>query len=71
MKAAIVEKMGGPFVTWDVEIAEPAGLEVLVEVKASGLCHSDLHVANDGYGRTFPALLGHEVAGVEIGRAHV
>lgn len=69
MKAAIVEKMGGPFVTWDVEIAEPAGLEVLVEVKASGLCHSDLHVANDGYGRTFPALLGHEVAGVvkEIG----
>lgn len=64
MKAAIVEKMGGPFVIWDISLDEPDDLEVLVDVKASGLCHSDLHVANDGYGRHFPVLLGHEVAGI-------
>lgn len=71
MKAAIVEKMGDPFIICDLQLDSPEDLEVLVEVKASGLCHSDLHLANDGYGREFPILLGHEIAGVvkEIGQA--
>lgn len=69
MKASIVEQIGGKFKTVEVEIAAPLGREVLIKVKASGLCHSDVHVRDKGLGYSFPALLGHEVAGIveEIG----
>jgi len=63
MKASVVWEVGGPFVTADVDIAEPIGREVLVEVKASGLCHSDYGTAQAGY-LPMPAVLGHEAAGV-------
>ncbi|QTG81299.1 Zn-dependent alcohol dehydrogenase [Arthrobacter crystallopoietes] len=64
MKAAVIEAVGAPFEVQDVTIAGPQGHEVLVEVKASGLCHSDLHVASANVGFPLPAVLGHEVAGV-------
>ncbi|WP_434777525.1 Zn-dependent alcohol dehydrogenase [Neisseria sp. Ec49-e6-T10] len=70
MKASVVEKVGGQFITEEVILDSPLDLEVLLDVQASGLCHSDLHVAHDGYGNSFPAVLGHEVAGVvkEVGK---
>jgi S-(hydroxymethyl)glutathione dehydrogenase/alcohol dehydrogenase len=37
---------------------------VLVEVKAAGLCHSDLHLAENDFGTRLPAVFGHELAGV-------
>ena len=64
MKAAVLNAVNGGFVIEDIEIAEPVGREVLVQVKASGLCHSDLHVAEAGHGVPLPAVLGHELAGV-------
>ncbi|WP_343556240.1 Zn-dependent alcohol dehydrogenase [Sphingobacterium sp.] len=64
MKVSIVEKLGGGFTTKDVEIDEPMDYEVLVDVKASSLCHSDLHFAEKDYGTVFPAVFGHEVAGI-------
>lgn len=67
MKVSIVEKLGSPFVTKEAEIDDPKDYEVLIDVKASGLCHSDVHVAEKGYGFPFPVLLGHEVAGIVTG----
>ena len=42
-KAAILEKPGGGLKIEDVELADPAPHEVLIDTKACGLCHSDLH----------------------------
>ncbi|MBL3700919.1 zinc-binding dehydrogenase [Leucobacter luti] len=64
MKASLVREFGKGFEIADVDIAAPVGREVLVEVKASGLCHSDELAANHDLGYTPPMLLGHEVAGV-------
>jgi S-(hydroxymethyl)glutathione dehydrogenase/alcohol dehydrogenase len=64
MKAAGVRAFGGGFSTEDVQISEPLGREVLVDVKASGLCHSDELAANTNLGYDVPMVLGHEVAGI-------
>lgn len=64
MKAAIVRQLDGHFHIEEVELGTPTDREVVVDVKASGLCHSDLHNAENDYGNTLPALFGHEVAGV-------
>ncbi|WP_327241869.1 zinc-binding dehydrogenase [Streptomyces sp. NBC_01320] len=67
MKALVVESFGAPFTLADVDLADPIGREVLVEVKASGLCHSDLAAAQYDLGLPVPSVLGHEVAGVVVG----
>lgn len=64
MKAALVREYGAGFVTEEVEIATPIGREVLVHVKASGLCHTDLSMSQFDLGTPLPLALGHEVAGV-------
>src|SRR5262245_1907647 len=68
MKASITKGLGQGFVVEEVELAAPVGHEVRIEVKASGLCHTDLSTATF-LGQDFPILLGHEVAGVvtEVG----
>jgi S-(hydroxymethyl)glutathione dehydrogenase/alcohol dehydrogenase len=64
MRANLVREIGAGFVCEDVDLADPLGREVRVDVKASGLCHTDLTYANHDMGNPLPALLGHEVAGV-------
>lgn len=64
MKAAVVEGLGRGFTMSDVEIDAPLAHEVLIDIKASGLCHSDLSVATMDLGYEFPLVLGHEPAGV-------
>ena len=64
MKATLVREIGAGFVTEDVELAGPIGREVLVDVKASGLCHTDLTYSRNEMGLVLPALLGHEVSGI-------
>src|SRR5262245_55552513 len=67
MQAAVLAGTGGPFELQEVEIAPPSRGEVLVRIAASGLCASDLN-ALDGK-RTlvpFPAIIGHEAAGVVV-----
>lgn len=66
MKAAVLNSLAGQFDIEDIEIAVPYGREVLVEVRAAGLCHSDLHLAQSDYGIPLPAVLGHELAGVVV-----
>jgi S-(hydroxymethyl)glutathione dehydrogenase/alcohol dehydrogenase len=65
MKAAVITEFGRPFeVHDDLELDEPRGREILVDVKASGLCHSDLYVATNDIGHPLPGVFGHEVSGV-------
>src|SRR5579862_7316224 len=63
MKALVLNALGHGFDFEDVEIASPMGREVLVDVQASGLCHTDLLFATHDI-VPVPAVLGHEVAGM-------
>src|SRR5712692_5747059 len=63
MKALVLNALGHGFDFEDVEIAAPIGREVLVDVQASGLCHTDLLFATHDI-VPLPAVLGHEVAGI-------
>src|SRR5678815_3598723 len=66
-KAAIAWKAGEPLTIETVELEGPRAGEVLVEVKATGICHTDWFTLSgaDPEG-LFPAILGHEGAGVVL-----
>jgi len=55
----------------EVDLEGPGPGEVLVQIEAAGLCHSDLSVVNGDRPRPLPMVLGHEAAGrvVEVGTA--
>lgn len=48
----------------EVDLAKPGSLEVVVDVVAAGLCHSDLRFLEGSFPHPLPTILGHEVAGV-------
>jgi L-iditol 2-dehydrogenase len=54
----------------DVPIPKPASNEVLIEVKAAGICGTDIHVRYDEFPYWPPVILGHEFSGeiVEVGQ---
>lgn len=62
-KAAILEQVG-KLTIGEVELADPGPHEVLIDTKACGLCHSDLHFIDGAYPHPLPAIPGHEAAGV-------
>src|SRR6478752_8028457 len=66
MKAAIVKQFGKPLVIEDVPVPQPGPGEVLVKVKACGVCHTDLHAASGDWPvkPTLPFIPGHEAAGI-------
>ena len=68
-RAAVLWERGQPLSVEEVELAPPGPGEVLVEIKAAGVCHSDLHPAHDDWPIRTPIVLGHEGAGIvrEIG----
>jgi S-(hydroxymethyl)glutathione dehydrogenase / alcohol dehydrogenase len=68
MKALELNALGRGFDCEDIDIAAPMGREVLIDVQASGLCHTDLLFATHDIVPT-PAVLGHEVSGIvaEVG----
>jgi len=63
-KAAILETPGEGLAIGDIEVADPMPHEVLIDTKACGLCHSDLHFIDGAYPHPLPAIPGHEAAGV-------
>ncbi len=64
-RAALLWEQPGRWQVEDVELAEPRLGEVLVEMVATGLCHSDDHIATgDVPVPTFPFCAGHEGAGI-------
>ncbi len=66
-KAAVAYKAGEPLVIETVQLDGPKAGEVLVEIKATGICHTDEFTRSgaDPEG-LFPAILGHEGAGVVV-----
>jgi S-(hydroxymethyl)glutathione dehydrogenase / alcohol dehydrogenase len=70
-RAAVAWEAGKPLTIETIEIGGPKPGEVLVEVMATGVCHTDAYTLSglDSEGR-FPAILGHEGAGIvrEIGK---
>ncbi len=64
MKAAVMFAVGKPLEICDIELDETQPHEVVVKVRASGLCHSDLHTMKTDFGWPVPLVLGHEVSGV-------
>lgn len=71
VKAAVATEAGKPLSIETVQLAPPEEGEVLVEIKATGVCHTDAYTlsGSDPEG-LFPAILGHEGAGivVEVGK---
>jgi len=66
-KAAVAMEAGKPLEIMEVNLDGPRAGEVLVEIKASGLCHTDEFTrSGDDPEGIFPAILGHEGAGVVI-----
>jgi S-(hydroxymethyl)glutathione dehydrogenase/alcohol dehydrogenase len=67
VKAAVSYEAGKPLVIETVQLEGPRALEVLVEIKASGVCHTDEFTRSgaDPEG-LFPAIFGHEGAGVVV-----
>jgi alcohol dehydrogenase len=71
-KGAILSAMGAsppyaqskPLTIDDLDLDPPGPGEVLVQIKAAGLCHSDLSVINGDRPRPTPMALGHEAAGI-------
>jgi Zn-dependent alcohol dehydrogenase len=63
--ASLLEEPGQPAVVREISIDPPSADEVRVEIKYSGVCHTDLTVkALNGNGMAFPIVLGHEGAGI-------
>ncbi len=69
INAAILWEQGTPLSVEEAELEAPRAGEVLVEVKAAGVCHSDLHPARGDWPVRPPLVLGHEGAGIvrEVG----
>ena len=68
MQAAVVEKFGEPLVVREVLVPTPGPGQVLVEIIASGVCHTDLHAADGDWPvkPTLPFIPGHEGAGTVV-----
>jgi aryl-alcohol dehydrogenase len=62
--AAIVRERNGPFAIETLDLCDPRPDELLVEVAASGMCATDLHGRDGYYNMPYPAVFGHEGAGV-------
>lgn len=65
-RAAVAYAPNEPLVIETVDLEGPREGEVLIQVKATGLCHSDLHVCTGAVPWDFPAVLGHEAAGIVV-----
>ena len=63
IRAAVLEEIGQPPTITTLELDAPGPGEVLVRVRAAGLCHSDLSVIDGSRPRPVPMVLGHEIAG--------
>ena len=75
IRAAVLNEMGAqapfaksqPLTIQELELRDPGPGEVLIQLKAAGLCHSDLSVITGVRPRPTPMALGHEASGVVVG----
>src|SRR4030095_8236839 len=67
VRAAVAHKAGVPLTIETVELGGPKAGEVLVEIKATGVCHTDEFTRSGGDPEgLFPVIFGHEGAGVVL-----
>jgi S-(hydroxymethyl)glutathione dehydrogenase/alcohol dehydrogenase len=69
INAAVLWEQGRPLSVEAIDLGTPGPGEVLVEMRAAGVCHSDLHPARGDWPMKTPVVLGHEGAGIvrEVG----
>ena len=69
--AAVLNKTSGEMTLQPVEVGEPNADEVLIEIAACGICHTDLVIRDGAIPVPMPIVLGHEGAGrvIKIGEA--
>ena len=66
-RAAVAFEAGKPLEIVEVDLEGPKAGEVLVEIKATGICHTDAFtLSGDDPEGAFPAILGHEGAGIVV-----
>ena len=67
VRAAVATKAGAPLEVTTVNLEGPKAGEVLVQIKATGLCHTDAFtLSGDDPEGIFPSILGHEGAGIVV-----
>jgi S-(hydroxymethyl)glutathione dehydrogenase/alcohol dehydrogenase len=67
VKAAVARKAGAPLTIETIDLEGPHAGEVLVQLKATGICHTDAYtLSGDDPEGLFPAILGHEGAGIVV-----
>ena len=65
MKVAILHKAGVPLVVEEIDKPQPGPGEILIQVKACGVCHTDVHLAAGEWRLPkLPLVLGHEAVGI-------
>ncbi|MCC3315025.1 MULTISPECIES: S-(hydroxymethyl)mycothiol dehydrogenase [Nocardia] len=64
VRGVIARSVGAPVEIVDIVIPDPGPHDVVVRVRACGVCHTDLTYREGGINDEFPFLLGHEAAGV-------
>ncbi|QYX55933.1 Zn-dependent alcohol dehydrogenase [Roseovarius sp. SCSIO 43702] len=64
IRAAICHRFGAPLEIAEVDLRDPGPGEVMVDLHAVAICHSDISYADGAWGGTLPAVYGHEAAGL-------
>ncbi|MEX2625585.1 MAG: alcohol dehydrogenase catalytic domain-containing protein, partial [Ilumatobacteraceae bacterium] len=64
VRGVIARAAGDPVSIETIVVPDPGPGEAVVEIRACGVCHTDLHYREGGINDEFPFLLGHEAAGV-------
>lgn len=63
VRGVIAHTAGAPIEVTTIQVPDPGPGEVVVDIAACGVCHTDLHYREGGINDEFPFLLGHEAAG--------
>ena len=71
--AQVIEKTGGPVQYKQIPVQKPGPDEVLINIKFSGVCHTDLHALNGDWPlpTKLPLVGGHEGAGVVVAKGEL
>ena len=65
MRAVVLHQPASPLIIEEIEKPEPGAGEILIQVKACGVCHTDLHLAAGEWRLPkLPLVLGHEATGI-------
>ncbi len=63
VRGVVARSKGAPVAVETIQVPDPGPGEVVVDVQACGVCHTDLHYREGAINDEFPFLLGHEAAG--------